>query len=196
LVKATPADVGSSEAEAEAAQLSPALEDVVRRFGNSMGRTAHRHNLAPSELDDVVQEARIRLWKALGSADNIRQAPALYIHRTTMSAALDFLRRRRSRREESLNTLADTASWTPASSRQADDTLRENETRRAVTRAVDLLVESRRAVVRTYLAGYEREEIAELLGWSEAKTRNLLYRGLAEVREPLESWGYGPGARE
>jgi RNA polymerase sigma-70 factor (ECF subfamily) len=46
-----------------------------------------------------------------------------------------------------------------------------------------------------YLAGYDRVEIAELLGWSEAKTRNLLYRGLADVRTSLESWGFGPGAR-
>jgi DNA-directed RNA polymerase specialized sigma24 family protein len=47
-----------------------------------------------------------------------------------------------------------------------------------------------------YLAGFERDEIADLLGWSEAKTRNLLYRGLADLRESLQSWGYGPGAEE
>jgi RNA polymerase sigma-70 factor (ECF subfamily) len=58
-----------------------------------------------------------------------------------------------------------------------------------------LLPESRRAVVRMHLAGYERDEIAELLGWSEPKTRNLLYRGLADLREILESWGIRPGGR-
>jgi DNA-directed RNA polymerase specialized sigma24 family protein len=44
-------------------------------------------------------------------------------------------------------------------------------------RALGLLAESRRAVVRMHLAGYDRDEIAELLGWSEAKTRNLLTVG-------------------
>jgi RNA polymerase sigma-70 factor (ECF subfamily) len=44
-----------------------------------------------------------------------------------------------------------------------------------------------------HLAGYERHEIAELLGWTEAKTRNLLYRGLADLRQVLDSWGIGPG---
>jgi hypothetical protein len=33
-----------------------------------------------------------------------------------------------------------------------------------------------------YLSGYDREEIADLLGWPEAKTSNLLYRGLADLR--------------
>jgi RNA polymerase sigma-70 factor (ECF subfamily) len=46
-----------------------------------------------------------------------------------------------------------------------------------------------------HLAGYERHEIAELLGWSEAKTRNLLYRGLADLREVLDSWGIRPGGQ-
>ena len=40
-----------------------------------------------------------------------------------------------------------------------------------------------------HLAGYSREEIAQLMGWSEAKTRNLLYRGLAELREQLGQRG-------
>jgi len=62
-----------------------------------------------------------------------------------------------------------------------------------VHRALALLAEPRRAVVRMHLAGYERSEIAELLGWSEPKTRNLLYRGLADLRRILASWGIGPG---
>jgi RNA polymerase sigma-70 factor (ECF subfamily) len=175
--------------------LSPALEDVVRRFGSFIRRTAHRHNLGPTEVEDVVQETRIRLWTALGTASRIREAPASYIYRTTMSAALDFIRRRRARREEALGDDVGSAR-TLTSSQRADDRVVDVETRQAIVRAVDLLVESRRAVVRMYLAGYDREEIADLLGWSEAKTRNLLYRGLTDARESLESWGFGPGAKE
>ena len=39
------------------------------------------------------------------------------------------------------------------------------------------------------------EEIAALLGWSEAKTRNLLYRGLADLRSALAARGIGPETR-
>jgi RNA polymerase sigma-70 factor (ECF subfamily) len=47
-----------------------------------------------------------------------------------------------------------------------------------------------------YLAGYDSAEITQLMGWSEAKTRNLLYRGLADLRALLSAKGVGPRARE
>lgn len=175
------------------ADLSPALDDIVRRFGEFVRRTAHRHGLSGPEIEDVIQDLRIRLWKSLGTPEAIRQAPAAYIYKTAVSAALDFLRRRRARREESLDTMPDESPFAASASLEADVPARESDVRRAVTRSVNLLVESRRAVVRMYLAGYDREEIGKLLGWSEPKTRNLLYRGLADVRSSLESWGYGPG---
>jgi RNA polymerase sigma factor (sigma-70 family) len=181
-------------------ELSPALDDIVRRFGTFIRRTAHRHRLASTDIEDVVQETRIRLWKALGSSDRIAGASATYIHRTAMSAALDFLRRRRARREEPLITRdIDGVGAFPSgvvSPYDAEQHVNTADVETAVARAVDLLVESRRAVVRMYLAGYDREEIAELLGWTEAKTRNLLYRGLNDLRATLASWGYGPGANE
>jgi RNA polymerase sigma-70 factor (ECF subfamily) len=43
-----------------------------------------------------------------------------------------------------------------------------------------------------HLAGYPREEIESLLGWSEARTRNLIYRGLGDLRARLEELGFGP----
>lgn len=182
---------------APAGDISPVLEDLVRRFGNFMRRTAHRHGIDAAELDDVVQEARIRIWRALDTPEKINKAPASYIYRTTMSAALDLLRRRRSRREDSIDQHDDAyRSRMFATSRSADAIVVDHDIQAALERAVSLLVESRRGIVRMYLAGYDREEIASLLGWSEAKTRNLLYRGLGDVRETLTKWGYGPEARE
>jgi RNA polymerase sigma-70 factor (ECF subfamily) len=68
------------------------------------------------------------------------------------------------------------------------------ELQQIVGQAVDELIPARRSVVRMYLAGYGREEIADLLGWTEPKTRNLLYRGLADLRERLTEMGIGPEA--
>lgn len=180
--------------DVEPVDLSPALEDVVRRFGSYMRRTAHRHSIDAAELEDVVQETRIRLWKALGTDDKIRHAPASYIARTVMSAAVDFLRRRRARREDALPDPQHMHSLSFAAAQTADSTVNQQDVSAALERAVSLLAEARQAVVRMYLAGYDREEIADVLGWSEAKTRNLLYRGLADLRVTLEGWGYGPGA--
>jgi RNA polymerase sigma-70 factor (ECF subfamily) len=47
-----------------------------------------------------------------------------------------------------------------------------------------------------YLDGYRREEIAELLHWSDAKTRNLIYRGLADLRAMLLAQGIGTSGKE
>ena len=40
-----------------------------------------------------------------------------------------------------------------------------------------------------YLAGYSGEEVAKVMGWSEPKARNLLYRGVADLRERLKDMG-------
>jgi RNA polymerase sigma-70 factor (ECF subfamily) len=72
--------------------------------------------------------------------------------------------------------------------------LDESELAYRLARAVDELPSPRQAVVRLHLRGYHREEIAELLGWSEAKTRNLLYRGLDDLRGLLAQRGIGPRA--
>jgi RNA polymerase sigma-70 factor (ECF subfamily) len=172
--------------------VSPAIDDVVARFGESMRKTARRHGLSEDEIDDALQDVRIRLWRALGTGEKIRRAPASYLHRTVVSAAIDFIRRRRARRE-SVVPHDDVSSLNvedpPA---RADRGLDESEIAAEVARAIDELVESRRAVVRMYLAGYEREEIASLLGWSEPKTRNLLYRGLDDLRATLTARGITP----
>ena len=61
---------------------------------------------------------------------------------------------------------------------------RQDLTRR-LFRALAILPAARRAAVKLHVLGYHRHEIAEVLGWTEAKTRNLLYRGLADLRARL-----------
>ena len=172
--------------------VSPAIDDVVTQFGESMRRTARRHGLSEDEIDDAIQDVRIRLWRALGSGEKIRRAPASYLHRTVVSAAIDFIRRRRVRREAVLKDDDVSALDIEDPPARADRALDESEITAQVASAIDELVESRRAVVRMYLAGYEREEIASLLGWTEPKTRNLLYRGLDDLRAALTARGITP----
>lgn len=154
-------------------------------------RVAWRHRLSDSDVDEVMQEVRIRLWRAHqnaeGGSEQIAAAPASYVYRTALSAALDLLRRRRARRADSMVDLDDELSVAPAAG--PDGELEATELTAQVTRAIDMIPASRRPVVRMYLAGHPREEIARLMGWSEAKTRNLLYRGLADLRERLTEMG-------
>lgn len=191
-VRAAASDADQREPDREASQ---ALEHIVSRFDAFIRRSARRHGLQSHEVDEVVQELRVRMWKSLGTAELIRRAKASYIYRTAISASIDIIRRRRARRAESNDIDEPIVETTIDPRRRADAALEEDEVARAVHRGLALLAESRRAVVRMHLAGYDRYEIAELLGWSEPKTRNLLYRGLADLRQILESWGIGPEKR-
>jgi RNA polymerase sigma factor (sigma-70 family) len=58
--------------------------------------------------------------------------------------------------------------------------------------ALETLPADRRVAVRLHLAGYDRDDIARSLGWSEARTRNLVYRGLEDVRRRLAVMGIAP----
>lgn len=141
-----------------------------------------------------MQAVRLRLWKARGSAEQITTTPASYVYRTAMTAALDLIRGRRARREESIDVIQNVAVSGPGSVPAPQAAAEEGELAALVASAVDRITASRRPVLRMYLAGYDREEIADLMGWSEAKTRNLLYRGLADLRELLTAQGIGPGS--
>jgi len=174
-------------------QLSLALEAVITRFAGMVRQVGWRHRLSDTDIEEVMQEVRIRLWRAHQTADaaseQIAKAPASYVYRTALSAALDLLRRRRARRTDHMVELDERLS--AASSDEPENRLEATELAAHVARAIDMIPASRRPVVRMYLAGYPREEIAALMGWSEGKTRNLLYRGLADLRERLTEMGIG-----
>jgi len=162
---------------------SRALERVVRRFEHRVRVIGHRYRLSPAELDELFQEVRIRLWKALEDPDRIEATPASYIYRTATSAAVDLIRRRRVGRNQV--PLDPEVHGTPAPA--PGDGRTKDETAEELARSLQSLDDRRRPVVRMYLAGYDHREIAALLGWSHGATRNLLYRGLADLKADLRS---------
>jgi RNA polymerase sigma factor (sigma-70 family) len=168
-------------------QLSSALEGVLTNFAGMVKRVGWRHRLSDADVDEVMQEVRIRLWRARPTTEQISTSSASYVYRTAVSAALDIARRRRARRTELSDPIDDQMGIAAVGGPLAD--AEGTELAEQVARAVDTIAPSRRPVVRMYLAGYPREEIAELMGWSEAKTRNLLYRGLADLRARLTEQG-------
>jgi RNA polymerase sigma-70 factor (ECF subfamily) len=178
--------------------LSLAVEAVVARFSSMVRQVGRRYRLEEADLDEVMQEVRIRLWRAQRTSEQIGEVSTSYVYRTASSAALDVIRRRRSRRgdfHESIDEGAGVAVAEPEPDPHGE--LEGSEMMGQVSAAIETISESRRPVVRMYLAGYPREEIADLMGWTEAKTRNLLYRGLADLRDRLTEMGIGwESARE
>src|SRR4051812_15267357 len=99
---------------------SARLEELVGRFAEVVRRVGRRHRLSDADVEDLLQEVRIRLWRANAEeSERIEQVSASYVYRTAMSAAIDLLRRRRARGMEqtvSLEEGLDAASNAPAPS--------------------------------------------------------------------------------
>lgn len=167
---------------------SEALESVVARYGRMVKSVGFRHGLSEADVDEVMQEVRIRLWRSKKTSGKIRGAPTSYVYRTAHSAALDLLRRRRARRDSPMEGGQNGLELSDPHPRP-DEHAERAEQREQLSQAVENLSDTRRPVVRMYLAGYSRQEIAEFFEWSEAKTRNLLYRGLDDLRAALSRRG-------
>lgn len=173
-------------------QLSPALERALGKFSGILRQVSWRYRFSGADVDELVQEVRIRLWRAhgevAGASEHIASISASYLHRTALSAAIDMVRRRRARGGDRTSSIEDQHDSLPERHGPEHD-LEQSELAAQVERAIESIHPSRRPVVRMHLLGHSREEIAQLMGWSEAKTRNLLYRGLADVREHLIAQG-------
>ena len=164
----------------------------MAKFGSMVRQVGRRYRLDEEGLDEVMQEVRIRLWRARGTSEQVGETNTSYVYRTASSAALDVLRRRRSRQADRHDTIHDGQVGVLATpDPDPQGILEGSELAERVSRAIDAIAASRRPAVRMHLAGYPREEIAGLMGWTEAKTRNLLYRGLADLRERLAAEGVG-----
>lgn len=151
----------------------------------------------PQELgidpDEVEQEIRIRLWKSLQGERTIDH-PASYLHKTALSVIVDLVRRRSARPDLSMAQALDTT--LEADTNLPDEGGPERTTERhafaqAVMQAVAALPERRRRPVQLHLQGFGTAQIGALLQISEPTARNLVYRGLDELRERLAAQGWG-----
>ena len=185
-------DESGDEALPDDRQLSLLLDEIVRRFSGSIRATGARYRLPPSDIGEAEQEVRIRLWRVCGNPENITKLSASYLQRVVTTAILDLLRRRR--RAATHDPVEDLPLPAPGPGPDADA---EAASLGIVVQAgVSSLGLARRTVVKLHLEGFRRDEIEALLGWSEAKTRNLLYRGLSDLRGYLVARGIEWGSEK
>lgn len=167
---------------------SPALEALLARYAEKVRWVARDSRLTPDEVEELLQDVRIRLWRALQRSERNEQVNSSYVHRTVQSAAVDLIRRRRDR-EDQIDLSRPSGEARLGTSPAPDQVMEDRDLAARVAGAIGALSDSRRPIIHMYLAGYHIEEIAARLGWTEPKTRNLLYRGLAELRQRLQALG-------
>lgn len=174
---------------------SHAIELVLERFERYLRATAHRYGIDDADVAELAQDVRVRLWRAQeadrsAARETIRTVPTSYVVKTIASSALDLVRRRRAHRaRETRSVLEPSVEQQLAVDADGPSQVEADELAVTVGRCLAGMLPTRRVVVQLHLAGHERAEIARLLGWTEAKVRNLTYRGLADLREALQHAG-------
>lgn len=161
------------------------IRAIVARAGRRMG--LRRDSFL--EREDIEQEVRLDLWKQIARGQTI-DFPATYIYRATIRETLRVLRRNVSRefepidedsQAEHLKEVGD-----PFQALSAKEELRE------IVLGLRSLTPERRDAVRAHLEGFQFHEIMLMYGWSYQKARNLIARGMADLRKCLNGNGATP----
>jgi len=133
--------------------------------------------------DDITQEIRIKIWRLLHNEKNIKN-PSSYIKKIVNSSVIDLLRKWK--RDEKI-MLVEKKKVSESRKDYPVSIPLEEHLKDSVAEAVDSLIDSRRKVVRLHLMDMTIEEISAYFNWSTDKTRNLLYRGLADLKKRLKN---------
>jgi len=140
--------------------------------------------------DDLVQNAWLRVLELQRRSDPDRAFSASYMYKVAYSALIDEIRRMRRRGEVALDEV-------PENQMVASRGGAEHEaTRYAVGQGIHACLQDlgadRRLAVTLFLQGHTVPEAAQILDWDIVRTKNLVYRGLADLRACLAAKGLKP----
>jgi len=162
------------------------LSYLIERFSGFIRAQINKYCVVHSTLDveDILQETRIKLWKIIYSEKKIRNY-ASYIKKIVDTSVMDFLRKYK--REEGIYFHEMNRKICEKNSFDDTDFLYEqSDLNDIVGKAIEGLIESRKKVVKLYLLNLSIEEIAFYFHWTPHKARNLLYRGLLDLKKILK----------
>jgi RNA polymerase sigma-70 factor, ECF subfamily len=169
---------------------SAALLDELRPVSFAL---AYRMLGSVAEAEDVVQEALLRVHRALDSGERL-ESPRAYVATVTTRLAIDELRSARARRERYVGDWLPEPILTDAS----DDPAQQAEMADSLSMAMLVLLETlspdeRAVFVLREVFGFEYDEIAGAVGKSVASVRQVAHRAREHVHarrkrfEPVDS---------
>jgi RNA polymerase sigma factor (sigma-70 family) len=161
--------------EALVPQYARLIAAAVLRVG---GRAALNHR------EDIEQQVLVDIWRQLEREQNIAY-PSSYVYKAAVRETVRHLRRERARAADPLEgddgeDGSGIGPYAAAASReqagQIEASLRE-------------LAADRERAVRAHLMGFDVREIMTMYGWSYQRARNLIARGMGELRRSLRAKG-------
>ncbi len=158
------------------------LEELVQRYGRLIKSAVASVTRGRAPAEDVEQRVVVALWRRIEGQDAIEH-PATYIYRCAVREAVRAVRHEEARAAQPLDDEL------PASEPEPEEALRARELAGIVARCAGLLSDERRRAVTAHLAGFSVEEIMAMHGWPYQKARNLVARGMADLRAGLRAEG-------
>ncbi|MFP4125784.1 MAG: RNA polymerase sigma factor [Alphaproteobacteria bacterium] len=170
-----------------------AYAELVRRHGGRMLTVARRYLHSEDAAQDCVQEAFLAAFKALDRFEG-RSSLATWLHRITVNAALQALRRRGAKDEVAIEPWLPTFDEegflegpTQLTAADAEELLARDDVRTEVRAAIDRLPRSYRNVLLLRdIEGLSMSEVAEMLEVSENNAKVRLHRARTALKKELE----------
>jgi RNA polymerase sigma-70 factor (ECF subfamily) len=170
-----------------------ACAELVRRHGGRMLTVIRRFLPQDADANDALQDAFLSAFRKIDQFDGKAQL-GTWLHSIAVNAALQKLRRAKSRPESSLEELLpkfisdghhaiEIPDWSPTAAAMAE----RDETRQQVRAAINRLPESYRTVLLARdIEGMDTEQTAQALGVSVPVVKTRLHRARLALRTLLE----------
>ena len=162
------------------------FELLVEGYGRLVAQAVRRVAGVASgnDLDDIQQDVMLALWKRLSREQTIEH-PASYLYKAAIREAVRAVGRLRRRAEDPLET----QTLEPRVEPEAERVVEAREQQALLQAALDTLAPDRARAVRGHLAGLGVNELMQLYGWPYQRTRNLVARGMADLKDALRARG-------
>ena len=147
-----------------------------------------------SQREDLVQAAVMRVMHIMnGQADGSEKEAAFassYLYRVAHSALVDEIRRTTRRQETALDDA--TVDRIAVTVQDPERVAASRQIGRGIQDCLGRMHRDRRLAVTLYLQGHSVPDASRVLDWPAKRTENLVYRGLADLRECLLNKGIQP----
>lgn len=172
---------------ADAPLTEPDYADLRRRLEGAVRRVCPPW--LSDHADDLVQAAMMKIMRTIGEGNG--ELNTSFLYRVAHSVVVDEIRRVRRRREEAMTPSQPERISAPGA-KGPESAAAGHQIGAAILDCVSHLHPDRRRAVTLNLQGHTVPETGRLLGFNDKKAENLVYRGLADLRECLRKKGVQP----
>jgi len=180
--------IGAQPPSQEASSADSRFAALVRDYGRLITSAVRRVGRTTTEQDreDIEQTVLLGLWRQVSREQTIDH-PVSYVYKAAVRETVRAVARLRARPELPLEEAVDDAKAERQS--EADRGVEAREQREALAAALRALPPDRARAVKAHLAGFSVDEVMQLYGWTYQRARNLIARGMADLRAELRLRG-------